>query len=545
MKICKIIVESQEDYEYLHQYVSKYPVELTQNYDVSEGIPTLIIGWSLVHNKYPQQNIIDKKISDNLSWFFSRIEKKDGFDKAIEEFINISVKQWLPKNFILFDPLFQANTLEEFISSEINTNLLSYIYFHKDTLYLYNNGKNIIMNIKSFEKVYDNYKLIITNFINKTKNLCLSYKNIANYIHLDKLNNVYTFEDAIWVKYNTEVDESYFNIVPGFDIKKHIPFILSKVSSFEFSEDEKKALRRLCVKNNITQWLNTRNINLKKEAEKNIFDFTFDGDNKLCKASFSNKRTITGRITSNGSFNPQNLDKKTEDRANIISRFKGGKIAVFDYTSFEARIALYFCGDNAFIEGFHNKDIHMHTAGIIFGNSLVTKENRAFAKNINHEILYGASKTTVMKQLSYLNNPEEVYYNITIFLAPLLKKSKELYEEFKERGYIINPWNTIVRPQKDYASFSNFISSSAVEILVDKLYEIKSFLEEGKYKSQFMFQVHDSLIFDIHPEEAIIVRKLAKLIMCYKDMFFNISYSSGYDYKNLSEPFEIVEYGCR
>ena len=119
-----------------------------------------------------------------------------------------------------------------------------------------------------------------------------------------------------------------------------------------------------------------------------------------------------------------------------------------------------------------------------------------------------------------------------------MKKSDEIYEESKERGYVINPWGTIVRPEKEWAYFNNFIQSSAVEIIVDKLYQIKDFLRN--YQSQFLFQVHDSLIFDIHPKESMIIRDLAKIIMYHKDMFFNISYSSGLDYKNLSNPIEIV-----
>jgi DNA polymerase I-like protein with 3'-5' exonuclease and polymerase domains len=96
-----------------------------------------------------------------------------------------------------------------------------------------------------------------------------------------------------------------------------------------------------------------------------------------------------------------------------------------------------------------------------------------------------------------------------------------------------------VRPEKGFASFNNFLQSSAVEIIVDQLYKIKNFI--SNYKSEFLFQVHDSLVFDIHPKESFIVKDLARLIMYYKDMFFSISYSNGYDYKNLSEPIDVVE----
>lgn len=545
MYICKIIAEAKEDFEFLREYVSKYPVKLSSSYDedFEENVPILIIGWSVIKNRFTSQNILDKSINKYVEWTFSKNEKEEEYNTSIERFINNSVKNWLPKDFILFDPLFQNKTLADFVSENLNLQEQSFLYFYKNALYINNDGKNFIFNIKSFQMVYDDYKKIITGFINKLKCICLSYKNITDYVDLDTLGCIYTFENARWVKYGKEVDESYFNIVPGYDIKKYIPFIMSKVSHFEFTEDEKVSLKRACEKDNITQWLSSRKINVSKDFKKNGVDIKIVGENRLIKVSYSNKRTLTGRIVANSSYNPQNLDKKTTDRENIISRFEGGKIVVFDYTSFEARIALYFSGDEKFINEFHNKDIHMHTASIIFGNVPITRENRDFAKSINNHILYGASKNTVIQKISYLNNPEEVYYNIKQFLAPLLKKSEELHNMFSEKGYIINPWGTIVRPEKDFASFNNFLQSSAVEIIVDQLYKIKRYL--SNYQSQLLFQVHDSLVFDIHPKEAKIIRDLAKLIMCYNDMFFNISYSSGYDYKNLSLPMEVMEYKCK
>lgn len=544
MYICKIIAEAKEDFEFLREYVSKYPVKLLNSYeeDFKKDIPILIVGWSVVKNKYPNQNILDKDLEKNVKWSFSKTEREDEYNTTIEKFINDSVKAWLPQDFILFDPLFQKKTLSDFISENLNLKEWAYLYFHKDALYINNDNKNFVLNIKSFKLIYQDYKKIITGFLNKTKCMCISYRNIADYVDLDSLGCIYTFENARWVKYGKTVDESYFNILPGFDIKKYIPFVMSKVSRFEFSEEEKVSIKRACEKDNIVQWLSSRTINVSKEFAKSGVDVSIIGKNRLIKVNYSNKRTITGRMVANSSYNPQNLDKKTTDRENIISRFEGGKIIVFDYTSFEARIALYFSGNKEFIREFHNKDIHMHTAGIIFGDVPITRENRDFAKTINHQILYGASKNSVMQKISYLNNPEEVYYNIRQFLSPLLKKFDELFINFEENGYIINPWGTIVRPEKDYASFNNFIQSSAVEIVVDQLYRIKEFL--SNYKSQFLFQVHDSLVFDIHPEESLIVRDLAKIIMCYKNMFFNISYSSGYDYRNLSVPIEMIENKC-
>ncbi len=542
MYICRIIAEIEQDYVFLREYVRKYPVELVRTNINDNNIPTLIIGWSVVKRDFPNHNILDETVIENTSWTPSLSEKEEGYQKNIENFISESIKKWLPDNFKLFDPVLDNEAFENFISNELKKDKISYVFFHKKAMYINNDENNFILNLNSFDLIYDDYKSVISSFLSKIKCMCLSYKNISNYVDLDKIGCIYTFENAKWVKFGVEIDESYFKIVPMFDIEKYIPFIMSKVSKFSFTENEKISIKRACERDNITEWLSTRTICVSKGLQRNSINIIQKGENRLIQVPYSNKRTLTGRIVSVGKYNPQNLDKKTKDRENIISRFEGGKIAVYDYMSFEARIALYFCKDKEFIDKFRKKDMHLHTAQIIFGNKPFTLENREFAKNINHRVLYGSSKKAVIEQLSYLKNPEEVYYNVREFLKPLLVRFKESYDEFKNNGYIINPWGTIIRPEKDYASFNNFIQSSATEIMVDQLYKIKNFL--FNYESEFLFQVHDSLIFDISPKEAFIVKDLAKLIMCYKDMFFNISYSSGYDYKNLSTPIELTKLKC-
>lgn len=44
-----------------------------KNIDIS--IPTLIIGWDNVKKLYPEQNILNNKINENISWTFSKREK--------------------------------------------------------------------------------------------------------------------------------------------------------------------------------------------------------------------------------------------------------------------------------------------------------------------------------------------------------------------------------------------------------------------------------------------------------------------------------------
>jgi DNA polymerase-1 len=254
---------------------------------------------------------------------------------------------------------------------------------------------------------------------------------------------------------------------------------------------------------------------------------------KLAKLNYSNKRTITGRIVCKDKYNPQNLEKATRDRANIISRFKGGSIVVFDFVSFETRIALYMCQDQQFLNEYYNKDLHNETAKLIFETDTPTDEQRDLSKTINHALLYGAGNKTLLNKLSMFENPEKKLYDIRYFLSPLIETARSMAEANKNYGYIINKWGSIIRAEKEYAAFNNYIQSTAVEIIVDKLFEIRNFIHS--YKSEFMFQVHDSLVFDIHPDDRSLIGRVKELLTHNQGMYFNIDVSEGSNYKDLKK----------
>jgi len=540
MQICKIISENREDFEYLSKYLEKYPVSLLGEMgNLNSNIPTLIVGWKTIKKYYQKQNIFDKEINKKLSWTYGRDENEKDCLSDIEAFINKSIKKWLPQEFILFDLFFSSYTLSEFIEMEIKSDEISYFYFYNDALYIRSGDKNLVINLKSLALVDEFFKEAITNLLNDRKAVVFSYKNISPYVNLEKIKCLYTFENIRWVKYKQELKKEYFNIIPGFEIDKYIPFIMSKTLRLDLNQHERKSIIRACKRDIVTEWLSNQTINFRKNFHRDDMEFIYHGKQKLCKVSYSNKRTLTGRIVPIGKYNPQNLPKSTEERADIVSRFDNGKIVSFDYTSFEARIALYFCGDNDFIHNYQKSDLHFETAKILFGRDNISDENRTFAKNINHSILYGAAKKTVLERISYLNSAEEIYYNILNFLSPILKKSKEIFKVFRSFGYVVNEWGTMVYPEKDYAAFNNYIQSMATEILIDKTSEIKKFL--SNYKSKMIFQVHDSLVFDISPDENFIIKELAKIIMKYKEMSFSVTYSRGLDYKYLSKPIEILD----
>ncbi len=533
-QICNIIATGEDDYKTLLGYLGNYPLSISKDFpeELYFDVPTLVIGWNNVKDKFPKQNIMDKQISKNLFWTYSKSENSKEFFKEAEDFFSESVKKWMPKNFKTFDTYLNKEGLEDFINQNIDPSKKVFIYFYDGALYLNNDGNNFIVNIKSLSISDDKLKTTITEIFNRLDIVSFSYQNFYHYVNIDSLKQINAIDSIRWVKFGVETLDSYFNIIPNFKIQKYIPFLMSKINRIDLNLYEQSFYKRMCERDIITCWLSDREIAFLPSFENSKLNFKIRKNCKLAKINFSNKRTITGRIASKDSYNPQNLEKKNDERKDIISRFEDGKILVLDYVSFETKISLYLCEDKEYIEEYYNEDLHHETAAMLYGSEEVSFEQREFSKILNHSLLYGAGEDTLLKKLSSeFNNPEEQLYKVRLLLKPIIDKSDEIKERYKANGFLVNPWGSIIHAEKTHASFNNYIQSYASEIVVDKLFEIKEFLKP--YKTQFLFQVHDSLVFDLHPDENFLIEKLSELLQYHKNMLFGVSHSAGDNYKDL------------
>lgn len=539
--ICNIIAEREEDYKTLLEYLGNYPVSISKTFpdELYFEVPTLVIGWNFVKNKFPKQNIFDKEISPNLSWSFSKSENEKEFYNESESFFIQSVKKWLPNNFKLFDSYLNKEGLDVFLKENLNIDKKMFVFFHDGALYINNDKNNFIINVKSLSTMHVNFREIITNILNTHQAVAFSYNNFYGYIDLDKIGDIMTVDNLRWVKYGVETSESYFNIIPNFHIQKYIPFLMSKLNSIELDSEEKVFYKRMCQRDKITCWLSSREVAFVPEFDNKKLNFKLRRNCKLAKINYSNKRTITGRIAARDGYNPQNLERDSGERSNIISRFDGGSILVFDYVSFETKIALYLSEDKEFIEEYYNEDLHYETAILLFGTPEINKEKRDFSKILNHSLLYGAGEETLLTKLAvHFKNPEEQLYKLRKLLKPIIDKSEEIKKQFKDNEYIINPWGSIIKSNKAHASFNNYIQSFASEIVVDKLFEIRDLLKP--YKTEFLFQVHDSLVFDLHPSERFLIDKIADTLSHHKNMLFGMAYNIGPNYQDLDQVADII-----
>lgn len=361
--ICRIIVETKEDSNNLKEYLGGYPVDITQDIpeDLYFEIPTLMIGWNSVKNNFPNQNIGENKITENLTWSYnldesSQLLKKENFHRNIDDFINKNINNWLPSDFILYDAIMHGD-IYKFIKENINQDEISFVHFNAGAIYIRNDFKNFTINVKSLNFIYDDFREIVTSILNNLNCMVYSYNNIEDYVDLETMGNIISLDILKWIKFGVETPIKYFQVVPNIDIHKYIPFLMSKISlhNLELNEQEVLFFERMSFRDKVTRWMSTRYISFSYDFKKNL-DFLYRDKAKLAKIHYSTKRTITGRITNVDKYYPQNLEKEGVDRSMIISRFEGGKIYQFDYTSFEARIALYLSEDEDFIQDYYNKD---------------------------------------------------------------------------------------------------------------------------------------------------------------------------------------------
>jgi len=534
IKICKIIPYTAEDEDYISINYKNFALEVYRPEILKESfiIPTLIIGWDNVKKHYPEQSILNSKITDKLYWTYSLSENESKSKSDIESFLNFSIKKFFNKSLITYDAIIDGE-LKEFILKNINPKIRSFIYFHKDACYIYNDKNTYAISILSLNFIGKDYKKILTSLINKIECTILSYYNVSRYVYMDELRDVMTTENIFWSKYTYNIEPKDFNnMFLGKDMHKNIP-LLMKITreNNEITNDELNSCKRQTKKDKITSWLSGNKIYFDKSFKpQNGLRCSWDNGKKYLILRYSDKRTITGRINCIDGFNPQMLPKDSNIREQIISRYEGGKISVFDYKSFETRLSMYLSRDEDFILKNMNSDLHLNTAKSIFQKDDLSDEERKLGKDINHALLYGGGNA-LLKNIISKSNVEDLDSSIDRvkkFLEPILNVSNYINDVYKELGYIINPFGTLIKPNKSYAAFNNYVQSTAADIVVDKISEVKNWLKDKD--SSFMFQVHDSFVLDISPKDLNAIEEIKSILSKYNDMAFDVEILSGVDY---------------
>jgi hypothetical protein len=103
-----------------------------------QGLPTLIVGWDFIKKNYPDYNIINRKLNENLFWTFKKTEKRELHEEDIYNFVEQSYKNLIKDiTYTFIDPiLFSRKNIVKIIKAINNTNKVI-SYKHENMLYIY------------------------------------------------------------------------------------------------------------------------------------------------------------------------------------------------------------------------------------------------------------------------------------------------------------------------------------------------------------------------------------------------------------------------
>ncbi|KKR70525.1 MAG: polymerase protein [Candidatus Nomurabacteria bacterium GW2011_GWB1_40_7] len=234
-------------------------------------------------------------------------------------------------------------------------------------------------------------------------------------------------------------------------------------------------------------------------------------------AKFLQNGTTTGRFSSQDP-NLQNLPIKTELGRKIRGGFiapKGRKLAAFDYSQIELRVAAMLSGDKKMTQIFKDKkDIHAGVASFVFGVPLekVDSEMRRKAKVINFGIIYGMGVSALRKNLGGTREEAQRFYdnyfNQFSGVRDYLEKVKEyaknnFYTEtlFGRRRYFpnINSKIPFLRNMAERTAANASLQGTAADIIKLAIRYAEEDLKSARLldKTRLVLQVHDELVYEI------------------------------------------------
>ncbi|MDA9128873.1 DNA polymerase [Candidatus Gracilibacteria bacterium] len=265
-------------------------------------------------------------------------------------------------------------------------------------------------------------------------------------------------------------------------------------------------------------------------------------DNDRIHTSYNQTVTSTGRLSSTNP-NLQNIpsgdDIAGEIRTAFIPDESGDKLIAFDYSQVEVRLLAIMSGDENLLKAFKdNRDIHQVTAEFIFGKTDISGTQRRFAKAVNFGVIYGISPFGLSKMIDVSQKDAKTYIEAFYTNYP---KVREFYDEIilkcKQTGYVetlfgrkrfiksINDQNKMMQSGAEREAINMPIQGTSADIIKIAMIQISKMLDEGKYKSTMLLQVHDELVFNIKPEEK------TKLIKKIPEIMENILPNSPIDLK--------------
>ena len=281
----------------------------------------------------------------------------------------------------------------------------------------------------------------------------------------------------------------------------------------------------------VDEILEYRRLDKLKSTYTDALPLLVRSDTGRVHTDFNQAVTGTGRLSSSHP-NLQNIPIKTEFSRQIREAFlpeDGWWLVAADYSQIELRILAHLSQEPVLVNGYkENKDIHAVTAQLLFEKESITSEERRLGKVINFGVIYGMgaqrfareSGVTKTEGRLFIQRFYQRYSSVFEYLEGVKRQAIACgYVEtiFGRRRYFngatkINP-NKLGRDDAQLlrAAANAPIQGSSADIIKVAMVKLHQMLKD--YQSRLLLQVHDELVFEVHPEERDVLQSKIKTVM--------------------------------
>ena len=234
------------------------------------------------------------------------------------------------------------------------------------------------------------------------------------------------------------------------------------------------------------------------------------------KYSQYNIYTSTGRPSNRfGGVNYAAMSKEDGSRKKIVSRFKDGKMLMFDYDAYHLRLIAKLIDYNF----PNNISVHEYLGKQYFGKDKLTEEEYGKSKEVSFRLLYGGI--------------DKEFENIPFF-KNVKRYIFELWANYKNDGYIESAiagkklyFNNVegINPQKIFNYMIQLYETEQNMIVSEKVFEFLS-----RLRTRFIMYTYDSFLFDVYsPEMPLVLKKIKEILESNGDFPVRSYTGSSYD----------------
>ncbi len=109
------------------------------------GIPTLIIGWEMTKELYPDASIIEWEVEDNVYWTYGKFERRDKYEANIKKFQDFAFKKFIDSiGYVFYDVILSCEEKFQKFINAMKSGVKKTVYVSADMMYVYfEQAKNV------------------------------------------------------------------------------------------------------------------------------------------------------------------------------------------------------------------------------------------------------------------------------------------------------------------------------------------------------------------------------------------------------------------